>query len=147
MAPDLGEARLSSRRTSKRAAGAVLAVCLWGAAGCSGILSSSPHTSVGSNAAGGSSGALSSDPARLSCQTSTDCVITCQPDKACCGELCECTDVVSRTWSREVRAWQQEHCDDVGCPVADCDVPEFDYEAVCVEGVCSVSKTPWTGAR
>ena len=78
---------------------------------------------------------------RLSCRIDTDCDITCQPEKRCCGELCECSDVVNITWGREVNVWRRENCKEADCPVADCDVPKFDHKAVCVEGLCQVEKT------
>ena len=90
---------------------------------------------------------LSAKDSRLKCERDKDCVITCNPDKTCCGELCECSDVINISTHREVVQWSKVNCGDVECPVADCDVPEFDHRAVCIQGLCADEKTPWKGPQ
>ena len=49
-----------------------------------------------------------------------------------------------RTSEGVLRAWRDENCaKDFECPVADCDVPQFDYHPRCERGRCEVKKTPW----
>ena len=78
-----------------------------------------------------------------SCTQDKDCVIACRTEKVCCGELCECSDVINRTRDKELREWELANCELAECKVADCDVPEFDHHPKCVNALCVDQKTPW----
>jgi len=84
----------------------------------------------------------------LACATDKDCVIEGYTDGDCCGALCEATEVMTTKRQKALQLWREGNCaKDVDCPVADCDVPTFDYAAACKKGTCVVVKTPWPAPK
>jgi hypothetical protein len=112
---------------------------MWLLAGC-GSSTSPAHPPPATPAVSQSSQAVL---AHQVCNEDKDCVIACRAKKVCCGEMCECDDVINQTWHTEIRQWEKAHCKDAGCPEADCKVPEYDHKAVCIKGRCGDEKTPW----
>ncbi len=85
------------------------------------------------------------------CKEDADCVVSCYTDGSCCGNSCNCANVISLAFSEALAAQRKHSCNRAVCAATICPAACKAITPRCVRGTCTAEtialpcKKPTTG--